>query len=130
MKRDDGFSLMEVALATVIFAVIITSLLGIFAQGYLYSRQMRMSSTAYFLAQEKLEECLNASYVFPAFPNQTGNFGGDFAQYNYSVNFTNPIWFGAEEHDNLAEVNVTVYWPGRQGQRSFSLHTLLANISH
>lgn len=122
---------MEVALATAIFAVVITTLLGIFAQGYLYSRQMRMSSTAYFLAQEKMEECFNASYVFPYTPNLSNqSFIGDFVQYNFSVNFTYNLTFDGEQHDNLAQINVTVYWPGRQGQRSFSLHTLLANISH
>jgi len=128
--RTTGFSLMEVALATVIFAIVIMTLLGIFTQGYLYSRQMRMASVAYFLAQEKLEEYYNASAVFPIPANVSmTSFGGDFAQYNFTVNFTCPLVFGAETHDNLALINVTVYWLGRQGQRSFSLNTFLANIT-
>jgi len=127
--RATGFSLMEVALATVIFAIVIMTLLGIFSQGYLYSRQMRMASVAYFLAQEKLEEYYNVSAVFPIPANVSmTSFGGDFAQYNYTVNFTSPVP-DVSGHPNLALINVTVYWLGRQGQRSFSLNTFLANIT-
>lgn len=134
-RQPRGFSLLEIVAAVAMFAVIVVSLLGIFANGYLYARQMRMASKAYFYAQQIIEEYYNASVVFPdpqkLATNVTSTALSD-ANFTYTVNFTNGMDFndGDGAHDELAEINVTVYWPGRNNQqRSYSLVTYIANFT-
>ena len=124
-----GFSLMELVVAVAMFAVMVVSLLGIFAKGYLYARKMRMAAQAHFFAQQLIEEYFNESLVFSTASNITETPCSD-PNFNYTINFTHPLYVPEDgySHPRLAEVNVTVYWHGQTGQqRSFSLVTYIAN---
>jgi prepilin-type N-terminal cleavage/methylation domain-containing protein len=128
-RRKKGLSLIESIIATAILAIILVSVFAIFQQGYAYMRKTRMSTTAYFLAQSKLEEFYDSSFIFEPSGQVRTDFGEasfppPYDNYNWSATFTNHPGYTDPE---LAEVNVTVYWQGRTGQRSVSLITLMGN---
>jgi prepilin-type N-terminal cleavage/methylation domain-containing protein len=128
--RQKGLNLIEVAISLAIFAVIIVSILNIFSQGYRYLRKNRMDFIACFLAQEKMEGLLNASYVFSNPANMSKAAVSNFTDFQIGVNFTSPPQgFSSPYYDNLAQINVTVYWQGQTGEQNFTLATYLANVS-
>jgi hypothetical protein len=130
-RQKNGLSLIEATVATLILAIILISVLGIFQQGYYYMRKVQRSATAYFLAQSIFEEWCWPGEIFPnpGSHNSTTqkNFTSPYNEYNWTMTFITPP-AGLAGHNNLTQMNVTVYWQGLSGQRSVSLVTLLGNF--
>jgi Tfp pilus assembly protein PilV len=130
-----GLSLIEVCIAIVVLAVILTSLSSVFNQGYRFLRKTRLSQTACFLAQEKMEQLLhnNATFDYLATINGTENpLPAPFQNFWRTVNVTSPAAAGtnATVNASLALINVKVYWQGQRGQQNFTLISLVSNTTH
>jgi prepilin-type N-terminal cleavage/methylation domain-containing protein len=111
MEKKRGLSLVESIVATAILAIILVSVFAIFQQGYVYMRKTRMATTAYFLAQSKLEESYNQTYVFSGGGLRANNttqeaFPGNYSGYSWTRTFAMQSGY-----TDLAVINVTVYWP-------------------
>jgi Tfp pilus assembly protein PilV len=125
-----GLNLIEVVIATFLYLIIMVSLLNVFNQGYRFLRKSRMAQTAYFLAQEKMEEVLTGSvFPGPGSHNETRANVTNFTDLQRQVNFTCPPAWLNSSYSGLAAVNVTVYWQGQQGEQSFSLLSLVSNLT-
>jgi prepilin-type N-terminal cleavage/methylation domain-containing protein len=84
--REKGFSLIEVAVAVIILALILTGVTGIFWQGFAQAKKAQDDTIAMNLARERIETLSNASSLptdgvivedygsisgFPAFKRRT-----------------------------------------------------------
>lgn len=118
--RLKALSLMEVSVTIVIFAIIASFTLAMFSSAYSRMRKERMETTALLLAQGEMEEVLSQSVVFPALANRTR--AEVVPGFNRTVNFTCPY----EGIDFLAQINVTVFWPGKTSEQSLSLYSVIA----
>lgn len=133
-----ALSLIEVCISIVIVAMVLASMVGIFSQGYRYLRKARMKTTAYFLAQEKMEELSTDSdaTLFSA-PDSHDEARGVvdatlFPGFEREVDVTCPydpcVPPASCPYPNLAQITVIVYWQGEQGEQSFRLVSLVANF--
>ena len=133
VKSFQGLSLIEVCVAIAIVAIILTSLSGIFNQGYRFLRKTRMNHLACLLAQKQIEN-LTHENIFSHLGslNGTGTLGAPFQDFSGQVNVTCPA---SEPSDPavrayLAEINVTVSWQGQSGVQNFTLTSLVSNLTH
>jgi prepilin-type N-terminal cleavage/methylation domain-containing protein len=130
VKSFQGLSLIEVCVAIAILAIILTSLSGIFNQGYRFLRKTRMTHLACLLAQEQMERLMHDN-IFPFLGslNRTVSLGDDFRG---QVNVTSPA---SEPSDPaiqafLAEIKVMVFWQGQSSEQNFTLTSLVNNLTH
>ena len=102
-----GFSLIEISITLVVFILIFSGMLGIFAQGFSYLKESKERTIAYNLAREKLE-----GLPWPPIPKVRAGVG-NFSGFEREVAVTRP-YLG---YNNLAHIKVTVWWDaGTQSQ--------------
>jgi prepilin-type N-terminal cleavage/methylation domain-containing protein len=129
-KSSQGLSLIEVCVAIAIVAIILTSLSGMFNQGYRFMRKTRLSQMACLLAQEKMEQLMH-EYIFASINSYNAS---EPLPLNFTrqVKVTYPASEGSAPGVNatMAQVNVTVSWPGQLGVQNFTLISLVSNLTH
>ena len=111
-----GFSLIEVSLAIAILALVLSGMLGIFGQGYLYLKKTRERVVAYSLAKEALERY----YDWASLPLTGATYNVSMNGVNYNVNVT--VSDGPVYPSELKQLNVLLTWPAG----NFTIVTLKA----
>jgi prepilin-type N-terminal cleavage/methylation domain-containing protein len=135
LKFPRGLSLVEVCIAIAILAILLSSLSGIFNQGYRFLRKTRMTHLACFLAQQEMEKLMH-NYTVEILKNggslnSSANLNPPFENFMGQVNITYPSSEGNSSiQPYLAQINVTVSWPGQSGVQNFTLISLVNNLSH
>ncbi len=117
--RTDGFSLVEMMAAMVIFAVGVLAVL----EAVTTSLRSTIASVGYtqavFLAQQRLEEALVATPLSAA--ADAGDFGAAYPRHTWTREIEEL------EAERLYRIRVDVAWNERGRDRQFTLTTLAAN---
>lgn len=118
-KNKHGFSIIEIAIALAVLALIFGGMMSVLDRGFLAARKTNKRTTAYSLLREKLEEKFSTAVWPPVSEAQAAVPG--FTGFQRSVTVTNPyLGFGS-----LALINVTVLWDS--GAQSQSINTIKAD---
>jgi general secretion pathway protein I len=120
MRREHGFTLIEILAALTMFAVVGGMLLQLFDTGLRSTRKSAEMTHGVLLARSKMTELL-------AYPQLTpGTLEGEFGDgYRWRADLTPP----ADSDRNFGPLQplflaVTVYWGDRHDESSFRLETL------
>ena len=121
-RRPAGFTLLEMMLAIVLFAVGTVACVELLHRGQAGSTDGENVLLATRLAQWRLEELRNTAYASVASESRASvsNPSG-FSRFDRAVTVTTP-------YTNLKQVVVTVYWNGPGGETSVSLQAYRSNI--
>ncbi|MFA6217746.1 MAG: prepilin-type N-terminal cleavage/methylation domain-containing protein [Candidatus Omnitrophota bacterium] len=117
-RRKNGFTLLEVLIATLLLTVGVLSIVGAFSSGIFTSGDFESVELALNLAQEKMEDIKNKTYANVASEVKSAVSG--FSAFQRQVAVTVP-------QTNLKQVDVTVSWDTKGGQTNVSVMTLVAN---
>jgi len=115
-RQHRGFTLLEILTAIVLLAVVLPVVMQGISLGLMASSQARRSAEAITLAQNKLAELATATQIPPG--GQSGDFAPDHPEYHWQANTVT-------QNLNMIEIDVTVSWTGRSGDRKVSLSTLV-----
>ncbi|MDD5729547.1 MAG: hypothetical protein PHN57_00250 [Candidatus Omnitrophica bacterium] len=118
-SRRKGLSLVEVCLAMAILVTIVAVMAHSINEGYSYLRKTRLLTIGQFLAQEAMEE----NCTWPAVAAARAAVPG-FSGFDRQITVVTP----ALGYNDLAQVQVSVYWQGDKGEQSFVLKTYVANF--
>lgn len=135
MRTKRGFSIIEIAIALALLALVLGGTLSVLDRGFSSARKTRQSAIAYSLIREKLEEFSSSTYPslfftpnpscpcppYTAPPDEARAAVSGFTGYDREVDVTCP-YLG---FNNLARITVTVWW--NNGAQSQSISTLKAN---
>ncbi len=141
INRRKYFTLIEIAISITLILTIVLFMMSVFSQGYRYMHKTKMHAIACFLVQEKLEDLSSGSAHPELFttpnpgvpcppnckvvpPDEIRSSVSGFSSFDREVEVTCP-YLG---FNNLAKVEVTVFWQGESGERSFKVDTLIANF--
>ena len=116
MKKQ-GFTLLEVLIATVLFTVGVTVIIGLFGTGFIGGFDAENTSIAMNLAQQKMEEVRNLS--FDDIIDETEDPVTDFPGFKREVDET-------ESPAGLKQVTVTVYWTHKGEEISVPISTYIS----
>ncbi len=83
LERRDGFTLVEVMVAVVVIAIVMTAVFRLQAQTITMAESTRFYSTAMLLAQQKMSEMREAGSGDPS--EGSGDFGDDFPGFSWRV---------------------------------------------
>lgn len=116
-KIRDGFSLLEIMIALLIFTVGVIAIIWAFSAGMSATGDIENVDLALNIAQAKMEEIKNTPFA-----NLTDS--GPAADAHFS-NFNTAVNVG--EGQNPMPVDVTVAWNVKGGSTNITLTTLVAN---
>lgn len=110
---------MELLLATVLLSVGLVALVNAFSIGLSESSQAKHFSLAKNLAEEKLEELRNLSYVGIIDEAKAPITG--FSNYQRQVRVT-------QAQAGLKQIEIDVFWQDKGGEASISVYSLASDI--
>jgi prepilin-type N-terminal cleavage/methylation domain-containing protein len=116
-EAENGFTLLEVLIAIIVFTVGIIIIIMAFTSGLFASSDVENVDLALNIAQAKMEEVKNTPFASLADSGPAPD--PDFSNFNISVNIN--------EGQNPMQVDVTVSWNTKGGQSDITLTTLVAN---
>ncbi len=109
MRRDSGFTLLEVMIAIAIIAIALVAVLGSQSQSLSLASEAKFNTTAALLAQSKMAEVEAASPE--ELISNSGDFGEDFPDYRWELTVSDVGFLGAEEVLNyLKQIDLVVSW--------------------
>lgn len=109
MRRDPGFTLLEVMIAIAIIAIALVAVLGSQSQSLSLASEAKFNTTAALLAQSKMAEVEAASPE--ELISNSGDFGEDFPDYRWELTVSDVGFLGAEEAlDYLKQIDLVVSW--------------------
>ncbi len=117
--RNQGFSLLELLMATMLLSIGLVGLLSVFSIGLSQSGQAKQYAQAKNLTEEKLEEIRNLSYLNVV--NEARAQVPSFSDYEREVQ----AW---EIQSGLKEVQIDVFWQEKGGEVKTSLYSYVADI--
>jgi general secretion pathway protein I len=118
MKKNRGFSLLELIIAIAVLAVGLVGVLQIFPIGLRASQRAGMMTKASFLAQNKIEDVKLAGFdAITELPPKIPLSGKD-GDFEWAIKIDNILLEGVESSDDMRKVVVTVIWPERNTTRS------------
>jgi prepilin-type N-terminal cleavage/methylation domain-containing protein len=118
MKKNRGFSLLELIIAIAVLAVGLVGVLQIFPIGLRASQRAGMMTRASFLAQNKIEDVKLAGFdAITELPPKIPLSGKD-GDFEWAIKIDNILLEGVESSDDMRKVVVTVIWPERNTTRS------------
>jgi len=118
MKKNRGFSLLELIIAIAVLAVGLVGVLQIFPIGLRASQRAGMMTKASFLAQNKIEDVKLAGFdAITELPPKMPLSGKD-GDFEWTIKIDNLSLEGVESSDDMRKVIVTVTWPERNTTRS------------
>ena len=118
MKKNRGFSLLELIIAIAVLAVGLVGVLQIFPIGLRASQRAGMMTKASFLAQNKIEDIKLAGFdaiteLPPKIP-----LSGEDGDFEWAIKIDDISLEGVESSDDMRKVVVTVTWPERNTTKS------------
>ena len=132
MKKN-GFTLLEVLIATVILTVGVIAIVWAFSTGlFVSSTDVEGVDLALNIAQAKMEDIYDdlkntdlESLTVTPYENANSGVDADFSDFDLTLNLTD------QNHPNkdLFRVDVTVTWNVKGGQASLTLTTLIADVN-
>lgn len=109
MRRDSGFTLLEVMIAIAIIAIALVAVLGSQSQSLSLASEAKFNTTAALLAQSKMAEVEAASPE--ELISNSGDFGEDFPDYRWELTVSDVGFLGTEEAlDYLKQIDLVVSW--------------------
>jgi type II secretion system protein I len=121
-RRQRGFSIVEVLAAMTLFAIV-GSAMGILAtQEMRRTTESRHATAAVLIAQQQLEAARALDYPNVANTSGSATMNGQAFTYVTQVQTDVPV-------ANTKTVTVTVNWVGPEGSRSYSLPTILTDVT-
>ena len=128
MKRDNGFSLLEILIALAILVVGVASVINMFPVGLHAAKRGADFTSAGILAQEKMAEAMYLGYdVFDGASGIEGintgttiSFPSPDEQYSYRI-------YSDAEIANLKKITLAVYWNDRGTERNEPFITYIAD---
>ena len=129
-KERAGFTLIEVIIATTIFAVGIVSLFPLFSGSIAMLADMRSRNTMSQLAQEKITTIEAGGFQeVPANISKT-SFPNPHSDYSYQISW-NPIVYDVASASDIVlyQVTLTMYWPSRSGEKTDTFITYLSRMN-
>jgi len=119
MKRDNGFTLIEVVVAMAILAIALTMAISLFGGSLRSAATVSSYSDAVVVAREKMDEVLCCADVeFKKFDEGTS---GPFAW----TRKIEPFTADGEEVEGLVRVEVSVSWPSGGRAKEVRFESLL-----
>lgn len=132
MKKN-GFTLLEVLIATVILTVGVIAIVWAFSTGlFVSSTDVEGVDLALNIAQARMEYIYDdlkntdlESLTVTPYENANSGVDADFSDFDLTLNLTD------QNHPNkdLFRVDVTVTWNVKGGQASLTLTTLIADVN-
>ncbi|MEK6567549.1 MAG: prepilin-type N-terminal cleavage/methylation domain-containing protein [Candidatus Omnitrophota bacterium] len=116
-KARDGFSLLELMIALLIFTAGVIAIIWAFGAGISATSDIENIDLALNIAQAKMEEIKNTPFASLADSGPATD--SRFSNFNTAVN--------VGEGQNPMPVDVTVAWNVLRGQANITLTTLVAN---
>ena len=122
MKRDRGFTLVEILVALTLFAVVGGALLQLFQSGLRNVRVADDYSHAVFLARSKLTELQAHNHLLPG--ELSGAFPGG---YRWQALLSEPdgVDAGPTRWLRPLDLTLTISWGDDTESRNYTLHSLL-----
>ena len=125
MKRQAGFTLLEVLVAFVVASLLLTVLLRAFASGLIGTARVDQLSMAALVAQSRLAE---VGVIEPLQPGRYQGVDEGAEDFRWEVEVRPLDWeFAGTLSDQgrvLYRVEVQVRWDAQRGEQTFSLVTL------
>lgn len=120
MKK--GFTLIEILVTIVLLTAGIVSILQMLSMGMFANTNAEHATTAFYLAQEKMEEIKDASSYanIDTFAVARATLSGDFADFDREVTVSG----------DPKQVNVIVYWMAKGQDQSVDLVSLFADYDY
>ncbi len=117
-----GFSLIEVIITIVLLTVGVISILQMFSIGLFADAETENQTTAFYLAQEKMEEVRDASSYanIDSFAASKTALTGSFIDFSREVTVSG----------TPKQVNVIVYWNVKGAEQSVDLVSLFADYNY
>jgi prepilin-type N-terminal cleavage/methylation domain-containing protein len=121
-RRQHGFSIVEVLAAMTLFAIVGSAMGILVTQEMRRTTESRHATAAVLIAQQQLEAARALDY--PNVQNTAGSamMNGQSFTYITQVQTDVPV-------ANTKTVTVTVNWVGPEGSRSYSLPTILTDVT-
>lgn len=116
-RVQDGFSLLELMIALLIFTVGVIAIIWAFSAGMYAATDIENVDLALNIAQAKMEEIKDTSFASLADSGPAAD--SNFSNFNVAVN--------VGEGQNPMQVDVTVAWNVKGGSANITLTTLVAN---
>lgn len=119
MSNRNGFTLLEVLIATIILTIGVTAIIWAFSAGMYAVNDIENIDLALNISQAKMEEIKNTAVASLADSGPTAD--ADFPRFSTAVDVA--------EGQNPMQVDVTVNWDVKGGSTGFTLTTLIADYS-
>lgn len=131
MKKEKGFTLLEVLITLIILTVGIIALVWAFSTGIYAASDVENVDLALNIAQAKIEYIFQnlkgtdiTTLNMETYESDNSGADSDFSDFTVSVNLTD------QNHPNQDQlkVDVTVAWDTKGGQASVTLSTLVTDL--
>ena len=118
MKKNRGFSLLELIIAIAVLAIGLVGVLQIFPIGLKASQRAGMMTKAAFLAQNKIEDVKLAGFdAITELPPKIPLSGRD-GDFEWAIKIDEIAPEGVEASEDMRKITVTLTWPERNITRS------------
>ena len=118
MKKNRGFSLLELIIAIAVLAIGLVGVLQIFPIGLRASQRAGMMTKAAFLAQNKIEDVKLAGIdAITELPPKIPLSGRD-GDFEWAIKIDEIAPEGVEASEDMRKITVTLTWPERNTTRS------------
>jgi len=121
-RRAGGFTLVEVLVALVLFAIVASGLAAFAVQSIRRTSDTRSATGAVLLAQQQLENLRSLEYVDIVGGITSANLNGMEYTINTDVDDDVPA-------ANMKQVRIDIDWDSPLGQRNYVLETILTDIT-
>lgn len=117
MRNEYGFTLLEVLIAVLLFAVGVIAIVALFSTGLISSADAESTTIAMNLARARMEEIKNKDFTL--MNNEAKGTIGGFPGFQREVLVTTAL-------ADLKQVTVNVYWTFKGGETDVSLITYIS----